>query len=325
MSYIVESLAQILGRKPRRPAKTELSPQVATIYQEKKLHKMTKADFEKIEAAHAMSRNRHTWRNRRWLTLLAINLLFVVSYYFDVQLLEGALTASRFVGFHMADLNSALQVMLAYKHMVLNLIIGTTTVLIMWLLLGGRTFCSWVCPYHLVSELTEKIHLWLVKKKWIKNHSFHRGVRTVFYVAFALLALITGYTVFETISPTGILSRALIYGPGLALVWVGLLLLFEIFVSRRAWCRYVCPIGVTYGVVGTVSPLRVTYNVVDCHHEGDCRKICLVPHVLDVTIRGRSPEVDMEIGADCTRCGLCVDICPTNSLNFKFKGLDKVL
>jgi ferredoxin-type protein NapH len=215
--------------------------------------------------------------------------------------------------------------MLAYKHMVLNLIIGTTTVLIMWLLLGGRTFCSWVCPYHLVSELTEKIHLWLVKKKWIKNRTFHRGVRTVFYVAFALLALITGYTVFETISPTGILRRALIYGPGLALVWVGLLLLFEIFVSRRAWCRYVCPIGVTYGVVGTLSPLRVTYNVVDCHHEGDCRKICLVPHVLDVTIRGRSPEVDMEIGADCTRCGLCVDICPTNSLNFKFKGLDKVL
>jgi hypothetical protein len=45
--------------------------------------------------------------------VIAVNLLFVLSYYFDVQLLEGALTASRFVGFHMADLNSALQVMLA--------------------------------------------------------------------------------------------------------------------------------------------------------------------------------------------------------------------
>jgi ferredoxin-type protein NapH len=325
MSYIVESLAQILGRKPKRPAKTDLSPQVIEFYDKKKLHKITKAELEAIEAAHAVSRHRHTWRNRRWLTLLFINLLFVVSYYFDVQILEGALTASRFVGFHMADLNSALQVMLAYKHLVLNLIIGTTTVLIMWLLLGGRTFCSWVCPYHLLAEWAEGIHMWLVRKKWIKNRTFHRGVRTVFYVAFALLALGTGYTVFETISPTGILSRALIYGPGFALIWVGLLLLFEILVSRRAWCRYVCPIGVTYGIVGTVSPLRVTYNMVDCHHEGDCRKICLVPHVLDVTIKGRSPKVDMDIGADCTRCGLCVDICPTNSLKFVFKGLNKVL
>ncbi|HFD87282.1 MAG TPA: NapH/MauN family ferredoxin-type protein, partial [Gammaproteobacteria bacterium] len=303
MSYIIESLAQIFGRKPRRPSKSELSPEVKVIYEEKKLHKMTKEDFQKIEAAHAKSRHRHTWRNRRWLTLLAINLLFVVSYYFDVQILEGALTASRFVGFHMADLNSALQVMLAYKHVVLNLIIGTTTVLLMWLLLGGRTFCSWVCPYHLLAELAEHIHLWLVQKKWIKNHTFHRGVRSVFYVAFALLAIITGYTIFESISPTGIVSRALIYGPSIALVWVGVLLLFEIFVSRRAWCRYVCPIGITYGIVGTVSPLRVTYNAVDCHHEGDCRKICLVPHVLDVTIRGRSPRVNMDIGADCTRCG----------------------
>ena len=46
---------------------------------------------------------------------------------------------------------------------------------------------------------------------------------------------------------------------------------------------------------------------------------------LDVTIRGRATGVDTDIGADCTRCGLCVDICPTDSLSFKFKGLDKVL
>jgi len=31
-----------------------------------------------------------------------------VSFSLDIQLLEGALTASRFMGFHMADLNSAL-------------------------------------------------------------------------------------------------------------------------------------------------------------------------------------------------------------------------
>ena len=109
------------------------------------------------------------------------------------------------------------------------------------------------------------------------------------------------------------------------MIWVLALLAFEVFVSRRAWCRYVCPIGVTYGLVGVLSPVRVQYRVQDCHHEGDCRAICLVPHVLDVTIRGRARTVTTDIGADCTRCGLCVDICPTNSLSFKVKGLDKVL
>ena len=323
MNYFKKSLLHIFGGEPSRPTKEEIPEELRTIYGGKQ-GKLTKADLEATRHEHRKTCC-NKWQRRRWITLISINLLFVVSYYFDVQVLEGALTASRFVGFHMADLNSALQVTLAFKHMVLNLVIGTVTIFIMWLLLGGRTFCSWVCPYHLLSEWAEYIHLWLAKKRIIKNHTFNRKVRTVFYVIFALLALVSGYTVFETISPTGILSRALIYGPGVALIWVGLLLLFEVFYSRRAWCRYVCPIGITYGVVGLPSPLRVTYNAEACHHEGDCRKVCLVPHVLDVTIRWRGVNVDEDIGADCTRCGMCVDACPTDSLVFEYKGLSKRL
>ena len=324
MNYFLESLAQLVGRAPTKPDKDQAKPEVKQIYFAKRQHKLTKEELHALEAAHERSRHRHKWRNRRWATLIVVNLLFVISYYFDVQLVEGALTASRVVGFHMADLNSALQVMLAYKHVVLNLLIGTLTVFMLWVLLGGRTFCSWVCPYHLLAEFAEKLHLKLVERKIVKPVTFHRGVRTVFYVVFALLALLTGYTVFETISPTGIVSRALIYGPGLALAWVAFLLLFEIFVSRRAWCRYVCPIGLTYGLVGALSPIRVKYNVKDCHHEGDCRSVCMVPHVLDTTIRMRALDVEVPIGADCTRCGLCVDICPTDSLNFEFVGSKKL-
>jgi len=316
MSYIGESLAQLLGRAPKKPAKEDIKPEAQEIHFYKKVNKVITR--EHILKLHEIPQKK-IWRNRRWLTLLAVNLLFVVSYWLDIQLLEGALTASRFMGFHMADLNSALQVMLAFKQVLINLVIGTTTVLIMWILLGGRTFCSWICPYHLLSEWAEMIHLKLVEKRIIKNRTFHRGTRTVLYVIFALLALVTGYTVFETLSPTGILSRALIYGPGIALVWVGFLLLFEIFLSRRAWCRYACPIGLTYGFVGLVSPWRVTYNVVDCAHEGDCRKACLVPHVLEMTIKGRSRDVNVDVGADCTRCGMCVDLCPTDSLKFEYK------
>ncbi|MCL1860761.1 MAG: NapH/MauN family ferredoxin-type protein [Proteobacteria bacterium] len=323
MRRLIEGFLCMLGAEPKKPGRPgDVSEEVRRIMEIKR------EDKSRIkEHLHEQARQspRHTWRNRRWVVLAAVNLLFVLSFWLDIQILEGALTASRFVGFHLIDLNSALQVMLAHKHIIVNLVIGTLTVFLLWVMLGGRSFCSWVCPYHLVSELTEKIHLALARRKIVTEHAFHRGTRAVFWVLFAVLAFVTGYTVFETLSPVGILSRALIYGPGLALAWVFLLLLFEVFWSRRAWCRYVCPIGLTYGVVGTLSPLRVSYRVEPCFHEGDCRKVCLVPHVLDVTIKGRATVAEMGLGPDCTRCGLCVDACPTGALRFEVKGLSKLL
>jgi len=324
MRRLKENFLCMLGAEPKKPEPGQVSEEVRRIMEIKR-EDGTKSRVREQLHEQAHQQPRHTWRNRRWVALAAVNLLFVLSFWLDIQILEGALTGSRFVGFHLIDLNAALQVMLAHKHIIVNLVIGTFTVFVFWLMFGGRSFCSWACPYHLVSELTEKIHLALVRRKLVTDHEFHRGTRTVFWVLFVVLAFVTGYTVFETLSPVGILSRALIYGPGLALGWIFLLLLFEVFWSRRAWCRYVCPIGLTYGVVGTLSPLQVSYHVEECFHEGDCRKVCLVPHVLDVTIKSRATEVKTGLGPDCTRCGLCVDTCPTGALRFEVKGLSKLL
>ena len=322
---LLKSLAIMLGREPVKPKTCEYSEAACALHESKRASKRTREDNAAVQHAIHESAKVHKWRNRRWATLIAVNLLFVLSYQFDVQLIEGALTASRVIGFHFADLNSALQVMLAFKTVLINLVIGTSTVLAMWWLLGGRSFCSWVCPYHLLAEWAEKLHLLLVSKGIVKDHALDRRLRTVLYVVFALLALASGYTVYETISPTGIVSRALIYGPTAALAIVAVLLAFEVFYSRRMWCRYMCPIGITYAVVGAVSPLRVVYRPLDCHHEGACRKVCLVPHVLDCTKKGFATDVHVGIGADCTRCGLCIDICPTGALKYEVKGLDKLL
>ncbi len=316
-----EQIAIMFGREPKKP--TEITERAQQVHELKRM--ANKAEVRaRIVKAHEVP-HKNTWRNRRWAFLLLANLLFVVSFGLDIQILEGSLSASRFIGFHLIDLNSALQVMLAHKHIIVNLVIGTATITAGWMLLGGRTFCSWVCPYHFLAEWAEKLHVWLVKKKIVTNQPMDRRLRTYFWIIFALATFGTGYTVFEAISPTGILSRALIYGPGLALLWVLALLVFEITFSRRAWCRYVCPIGLTYGVVGIVSPVRVKYTLSGCFHEGDCQKVCLVPHVLDTVIKGRAADTEVVLGPDCTRCGACVDTCPTGSLKFDIKGLSKIL
>ncbi|MCP4549817.1 MAG: NapH/MauN family ferredoxin-type protein [bacterium] len=323
MRTLIESLAVLFGRTPRQPAPESISDAARAIH-EQRMERRTHEETERIKGLHsAQARKLKRWRLRRWATLILVNLLFIVSYKLDIQMLEGALTASRFVGFHMADLNAALQVMLAYKQVLINLLIGIVTILLIWWTLGGRTFCSWICPYHLVSEWAEIIHMYLRKRNIVREHTFSRATRTWLWLIFAALAFVTGYTVFETISPTGILSRALTYGPGLALLWVGFLLLIEIFYSRRAWCRYVCPIGLTYGLVGSTSPFRVQHDLKKCHHDGICRAVCLVPHTLEATKRGRSSKVKTYLGADCTRCGKCIDVCPTGALQYKFKGLGK--
>jgi len=322
MNRFLDSLMVLFGRDPKKPDADDISPEAKAIYAKHQAERTAASGVEHRKLIEAQRKKPEKIRRKRWAALIIVNLLFVVSYWLDVQLVEGALTGSRFIGFHMADLNASLQVMLASKLILINLVIGTVTVGIVWWLLGGRTFCSWVCPYHLVSEWAEILHLKLAKKKIVKDHALDRRARLWLWLLFAVLALVTGYTVFESISPTGILSRALIYGPGIAIIWVAILLVIEIFYTRRAWCRYFCPIGLTYGVLGSTSPFKVVHKLEDCDHDGLCRSVCLVPHVLNVVLKDRATDVKTPIGPDCTRCGRCIDICPTKALGFKFKGVE---
>ncbi|UWQ07877.1 NapH/MauN family ferredoxin-type protein [Aliiroseovarius crassostreae] len=325
MKWYLHKLAMMFGAESRRPTKEEETDAA----REMKKHQKTpeQAQIRKDLIAHELEYpvvNRK-WKYARWTSIIVINVMFIVSFAWDVQLVEGALTASRFLGFHMADPTAAMQVMLAFKEVMLNLLIGTVTVVIIWWFFGGRAFCSWACPYHLLAEWAEAVHLFLAKRGWVKDHPFHRGMRVVLWFVFMGLALVTGYTVFEYINPVGIVSRALIYGPTLAILWVVFLLSIEIFFSRRFWCRYACPMGLTYGVIGTAAPIQIKYELDKCVHEGECRAVCLVPHVLDITKMGYAQDTEEYIAPDCTRCGLCVDACPQGALSFKLRGLDNIL
>jgi len=263
------------------------------------------------------------WRNIRWAILLFFNFLFFASFFFDIQILEGTLSGSRLLGFHLIDPLAAFQVILSSKIIMVNLVIGVVTILLIYLMFGGRSFCSWICPYHWLAELGETINKRIKKRKIIKNHTFDRKIRYYFYGLFLLLSLITGYTVFETINPVAIISRFLVYGPSLMLLWVAALLLFEVFYSRRAWCRYFCPVGVSYQLIGLMSPLRIKWDKEKCSNCKRCQTVCLAPHILTESVnQGKSEYVNSSL---CTRCGLCVDVCDDEALGYGVKYLDKLI
>jgi ferredoxin-type protein NapH len=268
--------------------------------------------------------HRNKWRLIRWSFLLSVNFLFFASFYFDVQILEGSLSGSRLLGFHLADPFAALQMMLASQVFNINLIIGTTTVIIIYLLLGGRFFCSWVCPYHILAEWGETLHKYLLHKRIIKrNHVFNDRFKYFFFALFLLLSAFSGYTIFEVINPVAILSRSIVYGAGLIILWVVALLLFEIFYSRRAWCRYFCPVGVSYNLIGRIAPFKIHWNVKKCSNCKKCQRACMVPWVLKETVN--MGAADYVVSGDCTRCGLCLDACEDGALSYNIRYLDKLI
>jgi len=266
-----------------------------------------------------------SYRMKRWILVIAIHLLFFLSFAIDIQVLEGTLNGSRFLGFHLIDIYTTMQLYLATFELPVNMIIGTVTILIFYTLVGGRSYCAWVCPYGLLSEIGEKIHNTLVNKNIIKERKFDHRVRHIFWGIFLILSFTSGYLVFETFNVVGILSRMIAYGWSLAAVWVVIVFAFEVFFSRRAWCTYICPIGTTYGMIGKLSALRIEWND-NCDSCMVCHDVCFEPQVLEITkakykeqIEEKDIKTQYITGADCTLCGRCVDVCHADALHFDFR------
>ncbi len=276
-------------------------------------------------------RKRHKWRNIRWATLLFFNTFFVLSFAYDISLLEGSFSGSRLMGFYLMDTYNSLQQFVIggktgyWIFLTMNFWLGFSTILIFYWLLGGRTFCSWMCPYHFLAEWAEKLHDYFVKKKMVKERKYNLYLKYVFFTGFLVLAFITQQLVFEDLNPVGILSRSFIYGPSLLLLWVLLLLLIEIFFIRHFWCNYICPVGATYGLIGKLSPMSVKFELDSCGHCKDCQDVCEVPHVLWFVQRGKATQEVHHTTSDCTHCGACVDICPGDALKLTLKGVNKLM
>lgn len=263
------------------------------------------------------------WRWRHLILRRAVQVGVLIAFWgtvhrewtlFGQPLLRGNLSASELLGtVPMADPFAALQILLTGQMPGTSLLYGALIVLLFYGVLGGRVFCSWVCPINPVTDLAA----WLRRRLGLKGGA--RLSRRTRYWALALtlvLCPLTGLAAFEWISPIGILHRGVIFGIGAGWIVVAAVFLLDLG-SKHAWCGRLCPLGAFWGVVGRVARVRIGFDAESCTRCGDCFVVCPEPQVLDLDRAARNGFV---IAGDCTNCGRCIPSCPEDSLSFTLRS-----
>jgi ferredoxin-type protein NapH len=200
-------------------------------------------------------------------------------------------------------------------------LIGVAIVLVFYALVGGRVYCSWVCPVNIVTDTAS----WVRRKLGIKVSSqFSRNSRYWLLGLTLILPPITGAIVWELFNPVSLMFRGIIFGMGWAWMVILAIFLFDIFVSQRGWCGHLCPVGAFYSLLGQKSIVRVSaQNRDQCDDCNDCFVVCPEPKVIRPALKGADKGIGPLIDeANCTNCGRCIDVCDEDVFNFssRFKG-----
>jgi ferredoxin-type protein NapH len=229
-------------------------------------------------------------------------------------LLAGNLSGSEFLGLiPMADPFAALQILLTQSMLEPTVLIGAVLILAVYAVIGGRTFCAWVCPINMVTDLAG----WLRVRLGVKNAFYlSRNIRYTVLGLTLAVSVIVGIAAFEWISPIGMLHRELIYGIGLGWTAVLGVFLLDLFILKHGWCGHLCPLGAFYAVVGRMAQLRIRFDDDTCTRCGECARICPEPQVLNLNKAARAGMVAF---GECTNCGRCTPMCPEDSLSFDWR------
>jgi ferredoxin len=77
------------------------------------------------------------------------------------------------------------------------------------------------------------------------------------------------------------------------------------WISRRFWCRNLCPLGALLGVISKVSPFRRRVSAT-CRDCGRCRHECKMAAI--------PAEPRQTLNPECIECYSCVAVCPAKAV-----------
>ena len=267
------------------------------------------------------------WLAHKWLILrrvmqMGILALFLAGPLLGVWIVKGNLASSLTLDvLPLSDPYVMLQGLMAGHFPTTEGLIGVAIVLLFYALVGGRVYCSWVCPVNIVTDTAA----WVRRKLGIKVSSqFSRSSRYWLLGLTLVLPLITGAIVWELFNPVSLMFRGIIFGMGWAWMVILAIFVFDIFVSQRGWCGHLCPVGAFYSLLGQKSLVRVSaYNREQCDDCNDCFVVCPEPKVIRPALKGADRGIGPLIDeGNCTNCGRCIDVCDEDVFKFssRFKG-----
>jgi len=186
-------------------------------------------------------------------------------------------------------------------------------------LLLGRVFCGWFCWFGGYLDLIEWGIGDKLKIKIPRRVLLYLGVLP--FVGLAIKAystllekwLLQGFPATFTfrladVEPWGgqqtgisILITLITFGPVLLFVF-----------GRRAWCRYLCPIGALLKIFSSVSPGKVRLVNDECIGCGKCNRSC----DMQVDVMGELKAHGEVRSLNCIRCLKCTDECPNGAIAF---------
>ena len=264
---------------------------------------------------------RGVWASHRWLVFrrlvqLGILAAFAAGPWAGLWIVKGTLASSMTLGIlPLTDPLVLLQGFVAGHRPETLALAGAAIVAGIYSLVGGRVYCSWVCPVEPVTALAA----WLRRRAGIEKGWQPKPALRLWILAAVLVAsAASGTIVWELVNPITGIYRAVLFASYAGFAGIVAIFLFDLLVARHGWCGHLCPVGAFYGLIGARGLLRVSAaGRSRCDDCMDCYAVCPEPHVISPALGGRrTGAVPLILSGDCTACGRCADVCPKTVFRF---------
>jgi len=264
------------------------------------------------------------WNNYRYMILRRMTQIGILVLYFGANawgwtILMGNLSSSIFLDFvPMSDPYAALQMLAAGAVLATDLLIGVAVITVFYLLIGGRAFCSWVCPINLITDAAALLRrvTGIDRVQGIKQPA-SRKLRYWVLALSLVISFFMGVTAFEFISPISMVHRGIVFGLGFGWAAMLIIFLFDLFVLKNGWCGHICPLGGFYSLVGKFSLIRVHHIQENCTLCMKCKVVCPENQVLHMIGKESLPV----LSGECTNCARCIEVCDDDALEFSIRSL----
>ena len=235
----------------------------------------------------------------------------------DLDAIKGNTWSGNIFGLKLSDPLAAIGQMAAGRNLYTPFLL-TALIPVLFSVLFGRFYCGWICPASFLYELNSNLAI-LLRRMGLHTGHRHLDKRFKYLVLAAglVFSMVTGSIAVAAIYPPAVVGRELYYaialgGFGAGSVFFVATLLFDLLVAQRGFCRYLCPGGALYSLLGRYRLLRIQRIVGNCNDCAKCNAVCEF---------GLDPLRD-GFGQECNNCTACIAVCPTDALTFEIKLKD---